>query len=272
MKFLSCRLAAVTLLFLLGIANSQITGDLKIAFLRVSFNAEDFPGFTGDGDFLLTPSDICGNYIVDPPPHDRNYFSSHIVAVDNYFRAISYNKFGLDLNASSIFPLANESSYKLDKSMNYYNELGMDDEHEYRITLLLKDAIDKAYQVDQIDFNNFDLVAIIHPGLGQDFKLPFLDPTPEDIPSTFIDKEMVVKHLNGPIVTGTASVEQGIILPESQNHPLMDSSIYDVLTEPCDLQYSITGTWALMIGFAVGLPPMWNIAVSYTHLTLPTKA
>ena len=138
MKFLSCRLAAVTLLFLLGIANSQITGDLKIAFLRVSFNAEDFPGFTGDGDFLLTPSDICGNYIVDPPPHDRNYFSSHIVAVDNYFRAISYNKFGLDLNASSIFPLANESSYKLDKSMNYYNELGMDDEHEYRITLLLK--------------------------------------------------------------------------------------------------------------------------------------
>tara|TARA_B100000214_G_scaffold214438_1_gene155781 strand:+ start:4620 stop:7406 length:2787 start_codon:yes stop_codon:yes gene_type:complete len=259
MKFLSCRLAAVTLLFLLGIANSQITGDLKIAFLRVSFNAEDFPGFTGDGDFLLTPSDICGNYIVDPPPHDRNYFSSHIVAVDNYFRAISYNKFGLDLNASSIFPLANESSYKLDKSMNYYNELGMDDEHEYRITLLLKDAIDKAYQVDQIDFNNFDLVAIIHPGLGQDFKLPFLDPTPEDIPSTFIDKEMVVKHLNGPIVTGTASVEQGIILPESQNHPLMDSSIYDVLTEPCDLQYSITGTWALMIGFAVGLPPMWNI-------------
>ena len=259
MKFLSCRHAAVTLLFLLGIANSQITGDLKIAFLRVSFDAEDFPGFTGDGDFLLTSSDICGKYIVDPPPHDRNYFSSHIVAVDNYFRAISHDKFGLDLNLSSIFPLANESSYKLDKPMNYYNELGMDDEHEYRITLLLKDAIDKAYQVDQIDFNNFDLVAIIHPGLGQDFKLPFLDPTPEDIPSTFIDKEMVAKHLNGPIMTGTASVEQGIILPESQNHPLMDSSIYDVLTEPCDLQYSITGTWALMIGFAVGLPPMWNI-------------
>ena len=259
MKFLSCRHAAVTLLFLLGIANSQITGDLKIAFLRVSFDAEGFPGFTGDGDFLLASSDICGKYIVDPPPHDRNYFSSHIVAVDNYFRAISHDKFGLDLNLSSIFPLANESSYKLDKPMNYYNELGMDDEHEYRITLLLKDAIDKAYQVDQIDFNNFDLVAIIHPGLGQDFKLPFLDPTPEDIPSTFIDKEMVAKHLNGPIMTGTASVEQGIILPESQNHPLMDSSIYDALTEPCDLQYSITGTWALMIGFAVGLPPMWNI-------------
>ena len=259
MKFLSCRLAAVTLLFLLGIANSQINGDLKIAFLRVSFETEDFPGFTGDGNFLLAPSDICGKYIVDPPPHDRNYFSSHIVAVDNYFRAISHDKFGLDLNLSSIFPLANESSYRLDKPMNYYNELGKDDEHEYRITLLLKDAIDKAYQVDQIDFNNFDLVAIIHPGLGQDFKLPFLDPTPEDIPSTFIDKEMVAKHLNGPIVTGTASVEQGIILPESQNHPLMDSSTYDVLTEPCDLQYSITGTWALMIGFAVGLPPMWNI-------------
>ena len=39
----------------------------------------------------------------------------------------------------------------------------------------------------------------------------------------------------------------------------MDPSIFNSLSNPCDIQYSITGTWALMIGFAVGLPPLWNI-------------
>ena len=84
--------------------------------------------------------------------------------------------------------------------MNYYNQLGMDDEHEKRITILLKDAIEKAYEVDKIDFNNFDLIAVIHPGLGQDFKLPFLDPTPEDIPSTFVDRMMIEKFFDKPFI------------------------------------------------------------------------
>ena len=259
MKFFSCILAAVTTLFLLSSASAQITGDLKIAFIRISFEKTVYPGFTGNGDYLLTSSDICGKYLIDPPPHDKNYFSSHILAVNNYFKKVSHGNFGIDVEASKIYPSKNTSSYKLSKSMNYYNELGKENEHEYRITTLLKDAIEKAYNIDQIDFNNFDLIAVIHPGLGQDFNLPFLDPTPEDIPSTFIDKEMVLTHLKGPIITGASSIYKGIILPESQNHPLMDSAIFDILTEPCDLQYSITGTWALMIGFAVGLPPLWQI-------------
>ena len=39
----------------------------------------------------------------------------------------------------------------------------------------------------------------------------------------------------------------------------MDPSLQSLLDEPCDIQYSITGTWAMMIGFAVGLPPLWDI-------------
>ena len=81
MKFFSCILAAVTTLFLLSSASAQITGDLKIAFIRISFEKTVYPGFTGNGDYLLTSSDICGKYLIDPPPHDKNYFSSHILAV-----------------------------------------------------------------------------------------------------------------------------------------------------------------------------------------------
>ena len=238
---------------------AEVVGGLKIALIRISFEKGDFPGFTGDGDFLMSPTDICGDYIIDPPPHNKNYFNSHLRAVNNYFRTVSHNIFGIDLDESNIYPASNDSSYQLTRSMNYYNELGMEIEHEKRITTLLKDAIEKAYEVDQIDFNNYDLIAVIHPGLGQDFKLPFLDPTPEDIPSTFVDSRMIEKYFDKPLVVGNSTVNNGLILPESQNHPLMDPSIFSALSNPCDIQYSITGTWALMIGFAVGLPPLWNI-------------
>ena len=238
---------------------AEVVGGLKIALIRISFEKGDFPGFTGDGDFLMSPTDICGDYIIDPPPHNKNYFNSHLRAVNNYFRTVSHNIFGIDLDESNIYPASNDSSYRLTQSMNYYNELGMEIEHEKRITTLLKDAIEKAYEVDQIDFNNYDLIAVIHPGLGQDFKLPFLDPTPEDIPSTFVDSRMIEKYFDKPLVVGNSTVNNGLILPESQNHPLMDPSIFSALSNPCDIQYSITGTWALMIGFAVGLPPLWNI-------------
>ena len=259
MNFTSCMRAAVSLLIVMSTLQAEVVGGLKIALIRISFEKGDFPGFTGDGDFLMSPTDICGDYIIDPPPHNKNYFNSHLRAVNNYFRTVSHNIFGIDLDESNIYPASNDSSYRLTRSMNYYNELGMEIEHEKRITTLLKDAIEKAYEVDQIDFNNYDLIAVIHPGLGQDFKLPFLDPTPEDIPSTFVDSRMIEKYFDKPLVVGNSTVNNGLILPESQNHPLMDPSIFSTLSNPCDIQYSITGTWALMIGFAVGLPPLWNI-------------
>ena len=259
MNLTSCMNAAVSLLITISTIQAEVVGSLKIALIRISFEEEDFPGFTGNGDFLMSPAEICGDYIIDPPPHDKNYFNSHLIAVNNYFNTVSHNAFGIDLDKSVIFPASNDSSYRLNRPMNYYNQLGMDNEHEKRITTLLKDAIEKAYEVDKIDFNNFDLIAVIHPGLGQDFKLPFLDPTPEDIPSTFVDRKMIEKYFDKPFIVGNSSVDKGIILPESQNHPLMDPSIFNSLSNPCDIQYSITGTWALMIGFAVGLPPLWNI-------------
>ncbi len=256
---LQCRLALAFLLFTLLPLNAQILGDLKVAFIRISFPVGDYPGFTGSGNFEMVQNNICGDYTIDPTPHDLNYFNSHVEAVDRYFRSVSHGKFGLDLSQSIVFPIENEGSYVIQKPMNYYNELGKEDVHEKRITELLRDGAQAAFDIDQIDFSTFDLVAVIHPGVGQDFKLPFLDPTPEDIPSTFVDKNMVNTHLGGAIQIGSASIPSGIIIPESQNHILMDSSIHDALTNPCNVQFSITGTWALMIGFAVGLPPLWDL-------------
>ena len=256
----SFRKICIFLLICYSTLFSQITGDLKVAMLRVSFPVSDYPGISGNGDFLYDSTiDQCGDYTIDPPPHDKNYFKSHLEAVNNYYRSVSNGKFGLDLNDSKIYPADDKSSYKIDQLMNYYNQIGMDDAHEKRITELLRDASSKAYEVDRINFDEFDLIIVVHPGVGQDFSLPFLDPTPEDIPSTYIDPEMVIKHLGGPITLGNSLISKGIVIPETQNHLFYDYALFGQLANPCDVQYSITGTLSMMIGFSIDLPPLWNL-------------
>jgi len=223
--------------------------------------ADETPGTTGNGSFLLNAViDTCGRYTIDPVPHDRSYFESQLVAVNNYYRSVSYGKFGLDLDQSTVFPHTDDGSYILPEKMDYYHPYNQTDLHDQRVTELFRDAIETAYNNDEIDFSNYDHVVVFHAGIGQDFSLPFLDPTPEDIPSTFIDGDMLQEYVGGVLQFGTATINQGIILPETQNHLFYQESenIFLNTEEPCDYQYGLTGTFALMLGFAIGLPPLWD--------------
>ena len=72
---------------------------------------------------------------------------------------------------------------------------------------------------------------------------------------------MIQSHLGEQnIIVGGNVITHGIILPESQNHLLYDISqkMFSDAMNPCDYQFGLTGTFALMIGFAIGLPPLWN--------------
>ena len=248
---------------LFSLLSGDVTGDLNICVLRISFIEDNDESTTGNGQFLLEATGIdCEDYTIDPTPHDRTYFESQLKAVDGYFNNVSYGKFRIDLEQSSVFPSGSNDSYSLTSSMNYYNPYDQDEIQEKRITDLFADAIYKAYEIDQVDFSSFDLVVVFHAGIGQDFSLPFLDPTPEDIASTYIDNGMIYSNLGlSSISIGEHEITHGIILPESQNHLLFDiaENMFSDASEPCEYQYGLTGTFALMIGFAVGLPPLWNI-------------
>ena len=254
---------SMPLVCLFSLLAGDMTGDLRICALRISFLSDEDESTTGSGQFLLESEGIdCDDYTIDPAPHDRSYFESQLKAVDGYFNSVSYGKFGIDLDQSTVFPFGENDSYALENSMNYYNPYDQGEIQEERIIILFADAIYKAYEIDQIDFSTYDLVVIFHAGIGQDFSLPFLDPTPEDIPSTYVDNEMVLEHLaSSSISVGNHDISHGIILPETQNHLLFDiaETMFSDAPEPCEYQYGLTGTFALMIGFAVGLPPLWNI-------------
>tara|TARA_S200000501_G_scaffold98676_1_gene92014 strand:- start:16247 stop:18922 length:2676 start_codon:yes stop_codon:yes gene_type:complete len=228
----------------------------------VSFIEDSLESTTGNGKFLSQSHGIdCEKYTIDPPPHNQQYFFSQLKAIDSYFRAVSYNKMGLDLNGSTIYPI-DGPSYELKNKMNYYYPYSNESLQELRLSLLFEESVLLAYKNDSINFDEFDLVVVAHAGIGQDFSLPFLDLTPEDIPSTFVDQKMISEHLNKQsIAVGNSFLSKGIIIPETQNHLLYEVSndMFLQTSEPCDYQYGLTGTFALMVGFGIGLPPLWDL-------------
>ena len=251
------------MIFITGLVSANIVGNLRICALRVSFQEDSLSSTTGNGQFLLESNGIeCSKYTLDPPPHDRSYFESQLIAISSYFDSVSYGQLKIDLDNSDVYPSDNEGAYELSKFMNYYNPYSQSNLQEKRLTELFRDAVVLAGSVDQINFDSYDLVVVFHAGIGQDFSLPFLDPTPEDIPSTYIDQTMLQEHLEtSSIIINGLQITQGILLPESQNHLLFSiaESMFNDASEPCEYQYGLTGTFALMVGFAIGLPPLWNI-------------
>lgn len=257
MKAILRRLFVVCMIFPLPILGSDITGDVKICAIRISFPVDITASTTGDGTFLSAAEySECDAYPIDPPPHNKEYFWSQIKAVNAYFSEVSYDQFGIDLDSSAVFPASSMGSYQVENSMNYYHPYGLDEMHEFRITELAEDAIRAAWETDLVDFSSYDVVVIFHAGIGQDFSLPFLDPTPEDIPSTFVDSTMMKTHIG----SFPKNVKQAIILPETQNHLHYDiaETMFYGSANACEYQYGLTGTFALMLGFAAGLPPLWD--------------
>ena len=262
MQFSSVKSLAFIIVSLPFYLHSEITGDLRVCALMVEFKEDNKQSTTGNGKFLNTIEGIdCESYHIDPPPHDGEYFHSQLKATNSYFRSVSYDEFGIDTISSIILPIDN-FPYELPYEMSYYYPYGQDSIADKRLTELYIHSLEAAYGQDAVNFSDYDLIIVFHAGIGQDFSLPFLDPTPEDIPSTFIDTDMIYESIgSNSISIGNATISKGVILPESQNHLNFDISntMFAGEPDPCDYQFGLNGTLSLMIGFAVGLPPMWDI-------------
>jgi len=253
-------------IFLLSQINGQFvnsSGEISILGIRVSFQEDDEESTTGNGTFLFEQTETrCEDYFLDPPPHNSTYFSAQFLAVDNYFRSVSNGKFGIDLTTSKIVPDGELNSYSLNSTMSYFHPYENQDLNDQRLAEFFEVSLQKAYEIDGLDFNNFDVIVIFHSGIGQDFVLPFLDPTPEDIPSAYIDSDFLLEHLgiDRILFENGSYVSSGIILPETQNHLLYDiaEDIFLGVSNPCDYQFGLTGTFTLMMGFAIGFPPLWD--------------
>jgi len=185
---------------------------ISVCAIRVQFQLDSTPTSTGTGQFVLEPD---STQVFDPPPHDKNYFETHLDALARYYYFVSHGK---AIVRYTVFPENDTSSYTLPDSMGYYgpdswfgNDLGA------RLGGFFTDAILLADSLDTIDWCDYDVVIIFHAGSDwQDDVASFYPdyaeyypdifiPSPDDLPTAFI-------VMPEPVV---ACVDRGVVMPES---------------------------------------------------------
>lgn len=211
----------------------------------VEFKEDNIPVTTGNGSFLQSWDDSDFEYILDPPPHNKAYFHSHLKAIGNYWRNVTNNTLTIDTSSTVILPSQAES-VRLPREIRYYNPANKPDSVDYRLAELVYETF-RILKDDHGENSLSETVIFFHAGVGQDFDFSDMyDPTPFDIPSFYFDETFLSAYLTPEAVNLIQSlgVKRGIVLPEMQNQ--------------LELNVALNGTAVLMSGFLLGLPPLYN--------------
>tara|TARA_A100001011_G_scaffold400859_1_gene520059 strand:- start:16104 stop:18899 length:2796 start_codon:yes stop_codon:yes gene_type:complete len=251
-----------------SISNTNPPENPFIIAIMVEFQEDDNPKTSGNGLFLDT-LDInmkvdsslsrCNQFILDRPPHNFQYFNSQIQAVSNYYNEISNDNINIQsqivLNGNNL----ENGYYKLSKEMELYSysDIHLSDLFKESLELAKTDIESFLNLNPQINFDDI-IFTVFHAGIGQDFSFPTFDPTVYDIKSAYIEPTMF-GDIDYPQINGN-NVSSGILLPETQNM-IFFSSIEDIFygeSSYCDYQLGMTGTFSFLMGYALGLPPLFN--------------
>lgn len=231
-------------------------GDVHIVAVMTEFQEDDNRFTTGNGKFN---PDFLQRFEVtlDPLPHDRQYFESHLEFASNYFRTVSGNQLNITWEVlPEIVTLPHE--------MAAYSPLGQEGDENYKLADLANDTWTIVRQNGLLSDRNFDpdrtMFIIFHAGAGRDLELTgtTLTKTPQDIPSVYLSKNSLQRLLQQPDFQGFPISESGrvtntAILPETQSRPGED-----VLGNEFVLELSINGILTAQIGSFLGLPDLFN--------------
>jgi M6 family metalloprotease-like protein len=220
---------------------SQAEADtVRILAIMAEFKPDEDTKTTGHGTFIMTGD---GSAVIDPPPHDMPYFQDQLSALSNYYRTVSGGRLVI---APAIFPHV----IPLKREMGYYNPGTTEESLDRGLAELFRDAVLAADSAGA-SFSGYDAFIVFHAGVGKDVDVG-MDMTPKDIPSVFLNLADLKEQLGGglhdyrgiPVDGGQILVDEGILLPETESQD--------------GYEIGLLGTAALMFGFQLGMPAMWN--------------
>ncbi len=218
-----------------------LSGTRNYVTLRVEFQTDSYLGTTGDGHFMQTEwTGHDTDYVIDALPHDRAYFQSHLLFINNYWNSVSNDRIRLNLSNNMLLPLTSQA-YTVSHDMRYYSN---PDSLDYRLAQFIYESVKAS--VDAAEFVSAnDGVIIYHAGVGQDFNID-LDNSPFDIPSFYFDETYLSQYLPADkfIWLTAEGCSRGIVLPESQNQ--------------LNLNIALNGTEILLSGMLLGLPTLYD--------------
>ena len=229
---------------------------LRLCAIRVEFESVPDPAKISGNGGRFDLSDRRSTIFIDPPPHNRKYFSKHMEALANYFRAMSYGKLEIQWE---VFPLATDGAYRV-PGVEKYNPEGVVGSWSWdNLELFFRDAITAADQDPDLRFGDFDAFLVFHA--GSDWQNDLRGDSPYDIPSFFISlaESIAVDDstffvFDGSVVPETGSQDgylngiNGVVAHET-GHQVGLPDLYDTQTG-----ISAVGYWDLMdFGSGVGV-------------------
>ena len=188
----------------------QLEADtIRVVLVRVAFESNrqpDLNNIAADGDFDLT---AAGAGCIDPTPHNRGYFDSHMKALRNFFYLQSCGRVKIDWD---VYPSDENASYRLsdiaDYGPGFYDYWSTE-----RLVTFFRDAILAADQsaADPVPFEDYDAIVVVHAGANLQSDINY--DTPNDIPSFFArlgDDDRFTVSSGDTIVDGSVIPETAI--------------------------------------------------------------
>jgi len=230
--------------------NAEVIDTIKILAIMVNFQ-EDRDGTTfGNGKFGSIYSVAYGSTILDPLPHDAQYFKDHLLFVHNYFQKVSNNKLYVEF---SVLP----DTFSVAQTMrNYSPPPGSDD-----FTPIGNFAVEAWTLADQLypgfDFSAYDLFTIFHAGVGRDISLPGSIGNERDLPSVYLSekafKDIYGESFDGiPVSGGAFNIINSMIMPETESREL------ETISGTFLFEITINGLLCASVGSYLGLPDLFD--------------
>lgn len=228
--------------------NISSSDTLKILAIMVDFQEDKYNATIGTGKFGSHYSQVYGDTILDPLPHNDEYFADHLLFAKNYFKKVSGGK--LNLNYKVLPEVITVSKTMREYVPGYksvdLSPLGKFSEEVWKLA-------DQKFS--NVKFSDYDLFVIFHAGVssGLDDGTFSID---RNMPSLYLSTSSL-KNIFGTQFTGFTSksgaITNTLIMPEteSREQTYIDNSVGLI-------QVTINGELAANIGSHLGLPDLFD--------------
>lgn len=229
--------------------NFNAVDTIKILAVMVEFQKDTDANTGGDGTFNSIYGKDYGDKIIDPLPHDINYFSNHLEFAKNYFAKVSNGKTNV---VYQFLPqiIVSKTMRNYSPPINSIDFTAMAEFMKEVWTLA-------GNQNPNFNFSDFNLFAIFHAGVGRDISLPGSLGNEKDLPSVYLGLNALQKYFGTsfdgiPVGNANFKITNSMILPQTENREISSFGQTSLF------QVSINGLIAANIASYLGLPDLFD--------------
>lgn len=221
---------------------------VKILAVMVEFQQDQDAATFGNGKFGTIYTQNYGNNILDPLPHDKNYFEDHLKFVRNYYNKVSNGKVNIEFTVLDSIVTVSQTmrNYSPPPRSEDFLPLGNFSREVWTLT---------AQSNPSLVFSEYDIFLIFHAGVGRDISLPGSLGNERDLPSVYLSDRALREILNNDLTglpVNRAGKTNSMIMPETESRELT------TLTGTFLFQITINGLLVASVGSHLGLPDLFN--------------